>query len=95
MHTERIPRGQIPRALPTAHACLGRAVRDLRARCGLSQRQLAPRCGVHPSYVQAIERGRVDPTFHMLLRLGRGMGVEMPALMERYQRHMERYPEEP
>ena len=57
------------------HARLGRAVRELRARRGLSQEELGFRAGLHRNYVGAIERGEINPTFRVLLKLERGLAA--------------------
>jgi ribosome-binding protein aMBF1 (putative translation factor) len=45
------------------HTALGRAVRELRARRGVSQEELGFRGNLHRNYVGAIERGEINPTF--------------------------------
>jgi transcriptional regulator with XRE-family HTH domain len=51
------------------HLALGVAVRDLRRFQGFSQESLGLACGVHRNYVGAIERGELNPTYGVLLRL--------------------------
>ncbi len=51
--------------------------RQARRQAGLSQRELAVRARVSPSTVARIERGRVEPTLDLLLRLVRGCGLEL------------------
>jgi transcriptional regulator with XRE-family HTH domain len=68
------------------HRALGRAVRELRACHGVSQEELGYRSGLHRNYVGAIERGELNPTLGVLLRLAAGLGVplsELVALGER------------
>jgi transcriptional regulator with XRE-family HTH domain len=84
MHQERIPRVRHS----VAHCTLGRAVRELRARFGLSQEALAFKSGIHRNYVGAIERGEINPTFRTLLRLVDGLGVPLPEVIERYEAHV-------
>ncbi len=55
------------------HQALGRAVRWARARRGLSQEELGFRSRLHRNYVGAIERGEINPTYKVLLKLGRGL----------------------
>lgn len=62
---------------------LGRAVRDLRLARGLSQEELAARCGLHRTYVGGIERGRRNPTYAIVARLARGLGVRAWELLRR------------
>ena len=51
--------------------------RDARQRAGLSQRALAEAAGVSPSTVARIERGRIEPTLDLLLRLVHACGLEL------------------
>lgn len=66
-------------ALSIEHVCLGRAVRELRARRDLSQEQLGFRSELHRNYVGSIERGEINPTFRTLLAVV--AGLEMPLSM--------------
>jgi transcriptional regulator with XRE-family HTH domain len=68
------------------HLALGRAVRELRARRGVSQEELGFRSTLHRNYVGAVERGELNPTYGVLLRLCGGLAVplsELVALAER------------
>lgn len=56
-----------------AHDALGHTVRELRARRRLSQEALGYRAGLHRNYVGAIERGEINPTYRVLLKLERGL----------------------
>lgn len=64
------------------HARLGRAVRELRARRGLSQEELGFRAGLHRNYVGAIERGEINPTFRVLLKLERGLQLPLSEIIQ-------------
>lgn len=64
-----------------AHLALGRAVRVLRMRRRLSQEQLGARSGVHRNYVGGVERGELNPTYAVLLRLCIGLGVPLSQLV--------------
>ncbi|OWY59536.1 hypothetical protein B7486_74045, partial [cyanobacterium TDX16] len=46
-------------------------------RAGLSQRALAELAGVSPSTVARIERGRLEPTLDLLLRLVEAAGLQL------------------
>ncbi|MDO8185419.1 helix-turn-helix transcriptional regulator [Conexibacter sp. JD483] len=63
------------------HERLGRAVRELRARRGLSQEMLGYRSGLHRNYIGAIERGEINPTFRVLIKLSDGLGFELSEIM--------------
>lgn len=56
--------------------------REVRRRSGLSQRELATRARVSSSTVARIERGRVEPTLDLLLRLVRAGGLELRLRLE-------------
>ncbi len=48
-----------------------------RRRAGLTQRELASRAGVSPSTIARIERGRMEPTLDLLLRLVEAAGLDL------------------
>jgi ribosome-binding protein aMBF1 (putative translation factor) len=66
---------------------LGAAVRELRARRGLSQEQLGVRGRLHRNYVGGIERGELNITFRVLLKIARGLNVPLSELIEMYERN--------
>lgn len=51
--------------------------RVARDRAGLTQRELAARAGISPSTVARIERGRMEPTLDLLLRLVEACGFDL------------------
>ncbi len=55
---------------------LGRQIKRLRARLGLTQDVLAERVQISPKYLSNIERGRENPTLDTLLRLAKSLKVE-------------------
>lgn len=57
-----------------AHRALGRAVRVLRTTRGDSQEMLGFSAEIHRNYIGAIERGELNPTYGVLLRVARGLG---------------------
>jgi ribosome-binding protein aMBF1 (putative translation factor) len=65
----------------------GRAARELRARRDLSQEELGYRSGLHRNYVGAFERGEINPTFKVLLKLSRGLSMQLSEVVENYERH--------
>ncbi|MFL5894611.1 MAG: helix-turn-helix domain-containing protein [Thermoleophilaceae bacterium] len=67
------------------HAALGRAIRDLRLRLGVSQEGLADRSGLHRTYVGGIERGERNVSFGNLLKLAGALVVRPSELMSRYE----------
>ena len=76
------------RVISPEHAALGAAVRELRARRGLSQEELGFTSGLHRNYVGAIERGEINATFRILLKLERGLGLPLAELVRLYERNM-------
>jgi len=65
---------------------LGAAVRELRARRGWSQEFLGFRAHVHRNYVGAIERGEMNITFRVLLKVSDGLHVPLSELIAVYER---------
>jgi transcriptional regulator with XRE-family HTH domain len=62
----------------TVHAkAVGREFARARRELELTQEQLAKRLGVNPSYVAAIETGRVNPTVGQLAHLARALGAQL------------------
>lgn len=66
---------------------LGRAVRELRARRGLSQEGLGVAARLHRNYVGTIERGEQNITFRVLLLLVHGLDVPLSELVALYERN--------
>ncbi len=61
---------------------VGRQVRRLRTGAGLSQRSLAEAAGVAIAYLSRVENERLIPTLRTLGRLGKALGVDVPAFLE-------------
>lgn len=74
------------------HQVFGRTVRVFRARKGLSQEELGFRAGLHRNYVGAIERGEINPTFRVLLKLQHGLGEPLSKLITDYERQRITWP---
>jgi len=66
---------------------LGRAIREGRARRGLSQEELGFRAGLHRNYVGALERGETNPTFNTLLRVVIGLDLALSIVVGMYERN--------
>jgi DNA-binding XRE family transcriptional regulator len=56
-------------------AVLGKAIRAVREEHGLLTSDLAVSAGIAEASIVALEDGRLDPTFALLLDLARGLGV--------------------
>lgn len=68
------------------HAALGRAVEELRLEAELTQQTLADRDHSEFRQIGFLERGLSNPTFDSLVRVARGLGVELSVLISRYER---------
>ena len=66
---------------------LGRAIRELRARLGVSQEALGLESDIHRNYIGAMERGEINPSFRVLIKLGTGLDMPLSALMRVYERN--------
>jgi DNA-binding XRE family transcriptional regulator len=64
-------------------ALLGRVVRELREERHVSQVELAATAGVERRRLDALESGRLDPDYVLLVRLAKALGVEAGALVVR------------
>lgn len=61
---------------------LGRRVKQLRQKFGVTQEALADRSGLHVTYIAGIESGRRNPSLNSLASLAKGFGISLPELME-------------
>jgi transcriptional regulator with XRE-family HTH domain len=61
---------------------LGRVIRQLRERRGLSQACLAERAQIDPATLQQLEDGVIDPPWATVEALARGLGVTMGSLAD-------------
>ena len=62
---------------------LGKAVREVREQRGFGADDLAAAAGVAPARVAALENGRLDPDFELLLALAKSMGIRPTAFFVR------------
>lgn len=62
---------------------LGRSLRQLREERSISRDELATTTGLAPSRLYAIEAGRFDPPYDLLLALAAGLRVKLGALISR------------
>ena len=56
---------------------LGKRIREIRKRQGLSQERLAERASISPQYVSNIERGNENPTLDLLLRVADALKLSL------------------
>lgn len=79
--------GSRKNARSAKYRAFGGAVRESRARRGLSQEALGSVAGLHRNYVGAVERGEINPTLRIIFQLARGLLMlpsELLALAERH-----------
>jgi transcriptional regulator with XRE-family HTH domain len=60
---------------------LGKRVRELRKERGYSQEKLAERAGIHENHVRRIEGGTANPSYVVLVKLAKALGVEAGELV--------------
>lgn len=60
---------------------VGKRLKAARLKAVLTQRQLAARCGVSPGGISYLETGSVGASVEVLLRLARGLGIRVSALL--------------
>jgi transcriptional regulator with XRE-family HTH domain len=72
-----------PNAKDPALIAFGAAVRNERARKGISQEELAHRSGIDRSYLGAIERGEQNSGLLHVVRICASLGVTTSELMAR------------
>lgn len=71
------------------HDVFGRALREFRVRTGLSQEAFGHASGLHRNYVGAIERGEINPTLKVLMKLARGLGRPLSDLIILWEQRLE------
>jgi transcriptional regulator with XRE-family HTH domain len=64
------------------YVTLGRALRALRDRAGLTQEQLAGRVGVKGTYVSQVEHGHRGVRWHTLLHFLSALGADLHQLAD-------------
>lgn len=70
---------------------LGKAIRELRTKAGLSQEVLGERAVIHATWISHIESGRINPTWGNVRRIAKGLDVELAqlaALAEEFERKL-------
>lgn len=63
--------------------CLGRTIRELRLKAGLSQIQLAEKADLNFNFIGSIERGEKLASIETVIRLARGLGLSGSELLRR------------
>lgn len=73
-----------PRSLN--HKALGEAIEELREEAGMTHEQLADGIGMPFQRISELERGVANPTLATLVRVTKGLGVELSDLAARMER---------
>ncbi len=60
---------------------LGRAVKLMREQRGMSTHELATSSGILRERIDALEAGRLDPTYELLVKITDGLGTQPSALI--------------
>ncbi len=60
---------------------LGKRIRELRRERGYSQEKLAELADIHENHVRRIERGEANPSFLVLIRIARAVGISVSDLL--------------
>ena len=70
-----------PSTLPPVYAkCIGRSIRMLRLKYGLTQAQLATALNTKRTYISTVERGVVIPSVLTIERIGAVFGLDIAGL---------------
>jgi transcriptional regulator with XRE-family HTH domain len=68
------------------HLALGQAIRDCRAKLGITQEDLSRRSGLHRAYIGGVECGWRNPSFTNILKLADALEVRVSELFKRAER---------
>ena len=75
----------MPEPMPRERRALAIAVRELRARRGMTQEQVADAAGVSRGYLGELESGRRRPSFEGVVRVARALDIELVELIQTYE----------
>lgn len=94
MHAQRI-HAQHNERIVLAHSILGRTIEELRTQRGITRQHVARVAHTNRRYIAALEAGRINPPFHVLIGVIHGLGITMADLFARYQAHHDVFPARP
>ncbi len=60
---------------------LGRRIRTLRTAKGLTQQELGHRADVDYKFIGEIERGNMNPSFKVLVKIANTLDIELPEIL--------------
>jgi transcriptional regulator with XRE-family HTH domain len=72
----------MPKPLSPATKVLGERIRARRESLGISQEAAAALTGVHWTFLGQVERGRRNLSFHNLLKIASGLGIDPAELVQ-------------
>lgn len=75
----------MPEPMPRERRALATAVKELRARRGMTQEEVATAAGVSRGYLGELEQGRRRPSFEGVVRVARALDVELVELIQTYE----------
>ena len=61
---------------------LGEAIKKVREAKGLSQKEVAVSCKMDQAHYSRIENGKTDPSFSVVVRIAKSLGVELYELFK-------------
>lgn len=61
---------------------LGKRIRELRTKRGLSQERLSELCGVSSRHISEMERGESNPSFQIMEQVTSALGISMKDLFD-------------
>jgi DNA-binding XRE family transcriptional regulator len=61
---------------------LGKRIRQLREKCGLSQEKFAEKCEFDRTYISLLERGKRNPSYTNLLKVAKGFEISISDLLD-------------
>lgn len=68
---------------------LGKRIRELRTKRGLSQERLSELCGVSSRHISEMERGESNPSFQVMEQVTSALGISMKDLFD-FEHHKNR-----
>jgi transcriptional regulator with XRE-family HTH domain len=75
-------RGAMKEIIMNTKQSIGRRIKVLRRKRGLSQEEVASKADISPNYVSRMERGTENPTLDMLIKISEALNVELWELFD-------------
>ena len=61
---------------------VGKRIKELRTKLGMSQEELADVCGLHRTYIGSVERGERNLSLQNIIRIARALGITPSILLK-------------